>query len=282
MFWAPSSNDYRWTLPSSTARPAAAFGTSITPGNNTMGSWASVISSASVTHDIWGFLININSVAVSATAKDCLVDIGIDPAGGSSYTTIIPTLLASCAAPYNVGSGGVWYFFPLWKKSGCTVAARAQVNNATVGTARVFITLLGDPVHPETTRVGQSVEAIGVDTANSRGTVVTLGTTSDGAWTSLGTTTNKCFFWQVGFGTNDTTMTAAGIHLDIASGDATNKKILIQDSLVTVTTAEQIQNPPLTIGCAANVAAGATIYGRGQSSAATDTQPSIAAYGVTA
>ena len=125
-------------------RPAAAWGTSVTPGNNTYGSYAALISGASVTDDAHGILININSVSTSTAAKDCIVTIGIDPAGGASYTAFIEHLLCSCAGAYasaQCGAGGVNYYFPVRVPSGSSIAAKASVNNATVGTVRVAVTL---------------------------------------------------------------------------------------------------------------------------------------------
>ncbi len=275
--YVPAGNDYRWQLSSQQGvRPAAAYGDTVTPGNNTKGSWVQIFSAAEIANEVWAVLINVNSIAVSAAAKDALVDIGIGGAGAE--VTWLPNLLCSCASPYNVGSGGVWYYFPIGLASGTRISARGQVNNATVGTIRVVMWVFGRPRNPETTRRGWKVEAIGVDTANSRGTVITPGTTSDGAWTLLGATTRRAWWWQQGFGTNDSTMTAAALHLDLSAGTAGGQKMLIEDQVICVTTAEQINNAPFTAGCTGGVASGTNIYGRAQSSAAADTQPSMAAY----
>lgn len=276
-----SANDYRWQLSTQQGvRPAAAYGTVVTPGNNTKGSWAELIDGALVTEDVWFILVNLNSNAVSAAARDTLVDIGIDPSAGTSYVVKIPNLLMAGASRYNVGSGGVWYCFPLHIPAGSSIAARSSVNNATVGTHRCFAILLGAPRRPETTRKGTYIEAFGATEASSRGTTVTPGTTSEGAWTQLGTASRALWWWQVGSAANDASFQAAGIHLDVSAGTASDKKMLIEDLLECRTSGEQQNNAPLTIGCNSNCAPGDNIYGRAQSSAAADTTFSMMAYGV--
>lgn len=282
MLHVPSANDYKWKLSSQQGvRPAAAYGHTITPGNNVMGTYVQLISGASLTDDVYFVVVNINSNAVSAAIRDALVDIGVDPAGGTSYTVKIPYLMGSSAAPYNVSHGGQWYGFPLRIQAGSSIAARAQVNNATVGTMRVLVWVYGQPRRPETTRTGTFVRSFGEVTATSRGTLVTPGTTAEGAWTQLGVaTTEPMWWWQLGYGTADTTMTAAVQHADLGAGSAAAKKVIMEDQQIIITAAEQISNPPFTLGSQEQVATGDIIYGRLQSSAAADTSVSMMAYGL--
>ena len=259
-------------------RPAAALGATVTPGNNAKGSYAAVLTSGDMARDAFGLLININSNAVSAAGRDAIVDIGIDPAGGSSYTVKIPDLLGSCASPYNVGQGGCWYYFPLWIRAGSSVGARASVNNATVGTLRVTATAYGSPRNRKAIRVGTYVEAVGITAASSRGTTVTSGTTAEGAWTSLGTIARDSWWWQLGMGVNDTTMSALAYHADLAVGDASNKTNIIENALVTTTAAEQLGIAPQYVDCQKVAPAGSTVYGRLQCSGTADSALSLAGY----
>ncbi|TXH41018.1 MAG: hypothetical protein E6Q97_38440 [Desulfurellales bacterium] len=259
-------------------RPAATFGASVTPGNNTKGAWAQLLTATS--DAAYGIMVNINSIAATATAKDAIIDIGIDPAGGTTYAVLLPDLLGSCASPYNVG-GGVRYYFPVYVPAGATVAARASVNNATVGTARVNVSLFCRPRRPELLKFGHSVQALGITAGTSSGTTITAGTTAEGAWTSVGTLSNDAWWFQVGYGINDTTMTAAALHVDVAADNA-GKRILIANSLVITTAAEQLSKllPDNPVAQPA-VASGTTIYARAQSSAAVDSANSVAVYAVT-
>lgn len=274
-------------------RPAAAWGTSITPGNNAYGSYASVIAGASVTHDAYGILININSNSVAATIRDALVTIGFDPAGGTSFGGLggvtgreINHLLASCAPTYTLavpGVGGISYFFPLKIPAGTSIGAKASVNNATVGTLRVSCKLFCKPSAPELVRVGSYVKTFGETTASSRGTAFTPGGASEGTYVQLGSAIaaadSPLWYWECGIGIDNTAITANVVHVDVGLGDATNKRIAIDNQWFGMSTNE-------TIGKAAggayqNGAAGDLVYVRGQSGpAGPDTGFTAIAYGV--
>lgn len=272
-------NAFNWRISDIlNTRPAAALGATVTPGNNTKGSYAAVLTSGNVSRDVFGLLININSNAVSAAGRDALVDIGVDPAGGSSYTVLIPDLLGSCAAPYNIGQGGCWYYFPIWVRSGSSIGARASVNNATVGTLRCSITAFGSPRDHRSARVGTKVQAIGITAASSRGTTVTSGTTAEGAWTSLGTLTDAAWWWQIGMGVNDTTMSALSYHADLSVGNASEKTMVIENANITTTAAEQLNMGPNFVDCQKLTPSGSTVYGRLQCSGTADSALSLAAY----
>lgn len=261
-------------------RPAGANqGVSLTPGNNTYGSYVEVVSDTLITQDCYGILININSGATSAAAKDMIVTIGKDESGGTSYSDWISHLYASCCSPMNVNLGGAWYYFPLYIKNGTALAAKASVNNATVGTVRCNIWVFGAPDKPHNLRVGQGVDTIGAVTGSSRGTSVTPGTTSEGTWTSLGSTTKDCFAWQSGFGINNATITALTYFFDIsADNDSTTPNLIQIDNMAVGTTSEQLsftQWPAFK-----EVVAGQTIYGRAQCSGTPVSGCSMMAYGV--
>lgn len=264
-----------------TTRPATALGATVTPVQNAMsGAWASIFSA--LPYDVCGIWVNINSGGSSNAARDLLVDIGVDPAGGTSYVVAIPYLLG-LAAPLaaSVGDGGINYFFPLYIKAGSTVAARASVNNATVGTVRVWCAVWALPANSLNLRLGTRVEAIGIVSASSRGTTVTPGTTSEGAWTDLGTSVNENWWWQAGCGCNDASMTALSHHLDIGLGDASNKDIIIQDQIIRVnTTTESLAWATQMPGCVREYPAGEHVYGRLQCSGTSDSNMSVAAWGL--
>lgn len=274
--------DFRWQLSSyGTTRPAAAFGTAITPGTApTMSAWVNLLTGASMVNDAYGIMININSGSTAATTRNYLVDIGIDNAGGTSYVVKIPFLMGGHAAPYNVGSGGCWYYFPLFIPRGSSIAARAM-GNVTTG-IRVFATVYGQPRRPDVVKTGSEVFSFGQTAATATGTAITLGTTVKGSYVQVGSATSmRLWWWQAGYTCIDTTMTLAAIHLDIAGGTTTtNNKVLAQDIFVNTSASEQINTNPLTSGCFSNLAPSSNVYIRGISSVAADTSTSVMAYGL--
>lgn len=272
-----------------TTRPAAAFGTSITPGNNTFGTAVQV--GADLTVEAWAILIGVNSINLSVNAKDSLTQIGFDFAGGTTfpaspdrYNSI--TLLTSCASPYNFttsGAGvGILYYFPLRIPSGTAILARGSVNNATVGTQNVWWQTWGRPKYPEATRRGCYVESLGIVAGSSRGTVVTPGGASEGTAVSLGTLNSNapCWYWEFGHGINDGSMSNAAIHNDLLMGSSSGPLIL-ENGLVVSSTAESLTKAPsLMYNPIHEVAGGTEIFGRCQSSTTVDAEHNMAAYGV--
>jgi hypothetical protein len=261
-------------------QPAAAYGTSVTPGNNSYGSYASVIAGASVTDDVFGIYIQVCANTTSTAARDTILTIGLDPAGGTSFTDTINHLLVSCAGLYfGAASGpGVSYFFPLFIKAGTSIGAKASVNNATVGTLRCSVRLLCQPSRPELVRVGSFVTTFGDTVASSTGTAVTAGTASEGTYTQLGSAlASPLWFWQLGVGANSGTMENNALHADLGLGDASNKRTIITNDDTFTTSAEALI--ATHVGAYANGATGDLVYGRLQH-AGSGAYYSMMAYGV--
>lgn len=263
-----------------TTRPTATgMGTSVTPAQNAMGSYAQVLTALS--QDVYGLWICINAGTAAGLAKDMLVDIGVDPAGGSSYSVLVQEILCSCSATWNL-QGALYWYFPIFIKAGSTVAARAATNNATVGTVRVWCACYGAPRDPRSVKCGSYVKSYGTVLASSSGTAVTEGTTSEGAWTQLGTVAaaDRPWYWQMGFGINNAAMAAALYHADLSIGDASNKRIVIQDQPYTMFGSESVSSILSCGFCEAPAPPGTLVYGRLQSSTTVQTGVSMAAYGV--
>mgnify|MGYP006871973110 CR=1 FL=1 len=248
----------------------------MTPGNNTMGSYSSaIVSAANMEHDAWWVDIYVSTGSANGAARDTLVDIGMDPAGGTSYGVLIPNLLAPSSSAYAT-FGGIQYSFPLHIPAGAQLAARCSTNGGT-GTPRVAIAVNGFPTRPEMRWKGTAVEALGITAAASRGTTVTPGTTSDGTWTSLGTASFDSSYIEVGFGAHQTTMSAFGFHLDLSHGASGGDVIDMQDALVSTDTSERVTKyAPSQSYC--DIPAGTTVYGRMQCSGTPFSFISMAAY----
>jgi hypothetical protein len=265
-------------------RPSSGMGATVTPGNNTYGSYAQMIAGSSVTDDVYGVWLNFHGILSSGLAKDALVTIGIDAAGGTSYTDWITDILASCASSCGGSStgftgGGCSFYFPVFLRAGASIAAKASVNNATVGTARAHCKLYCKPSLSQQVNPGTFVQTFGATTASSSGTVVTPGTVAEGAWTEIGTLTKPLRWLEYGIGINSATMTANTIHVDVAIGDASNKKVVIQSEYVETNTVELITKYEASYPCVGAV--GAKIYARAQVGPnAADSNVSVCVYGV--
>lgn len=255
-----------------TARPAPSQGTAVTPDVGAKGAWVQVI--ASLSSDTYGLLICINNNNASAASRNTRLDIGVGAA--SSEIVLIPDLIAGNAAAYSVPGSGIWYYFPVAIPAGTRVSARAQ---STVTTSfRVFLQAMQGPFNPSMLKKASFVEVVGM--AWPSGTALTPGTTNKSSWVLLGTTSQRCWWWQIGaqVTSSDTTHNAGIIHLDLAVGNGTDYNLILRDVGLSVTGAEVATMTPLTIGCEFPVPAGSNIYARAQHSATPD-DLLVAAYG---
>lgn len=252
-------------------------GTTVTPGaNDAMGSYAALFGAA-IPFDVYGVMITIRGVQVSGQAKPYLADIGADPAGGTAYGVIIPKLNGCCAPLINTTGvlAGFYYYFPLFIKAGTTLAARAQVGNATAGTSAVVCNVFGKPKRPERHRVGAYVDAIGIDAANSRGTTLTPGTPSLGTAVSLGTLPRSAWWAIQSHAVDDDTMTLQFLtqQLSIGGTDLIAQQSFGSSSLESINP-QELNYPD----CFREMAAGTELFAAGIASIGADANHSGMAY----
>lgn len=280
MLWVPS-NTFGLVILSHDVRPSSTAGASITPAQNAYGSYTSLIAGASVTDDVFGIEILVHDIQVSAQIKDSLTTIGLDAAGGSSFTDFISHLQTGSAGLWGSNSTfGYRYFFPVFIKAGTSIGAKGSTANATVGTQRVLVRLCCRPSRPEMLRVGSFVRTFGEDTANSRGTAVTAGTVAEGAYAQLGSAIadDELWFWQLGMSTEaNAAITSGQVLKDLAIGDASNKRLVITNEIVAMDSGEATD--AINVGEYSSGAAGDLVYARAQSANAVTAMSAIA-YGV--
>lgn len=275
LFNPKGGNSFGLVTPSwGTSRPATSMGTQITPGNGSYGTAGSF--TASLNFDAYGILLNVNTGNTSGVPRALALRIGVDPSGGTSYQYIINDLLAGAAIGMTGGLGGIWYYFPIFIPAGSRVSVAGYQNN----TSGLYVNaqFMQKPSSPEALRIASYCETIGA--TNNAGTAITPGTTSEGSWTLVGTTTKPCWWWQfaVQIDVADTAWNAGNIFCDIAVGDATNKDIILLDQIVNTTGNEQTSSMLSVLGAERDVPAGSSIYARLQHSGTVDTT-TIAAYG---
>jgi hypothetical protein len=270
-------------IDSITARPtSSALGTAVTGSGSidTKSSYQEIFSAAAVTNDVYGIRIACGVLGVNGETRMVLADIATDPAGGTSYSPVINNL---AFMPCNTSFTSAWqYFFPLFIKAGSSIAIRQQCGTASVN-CQYRVWLYCKPTRPESWRVGSFVETIGATTASTTGTAVTPGTTSEGSWTSLGTTTNAVWYWQAGMLIDDTTITANSVYdFDMGVGAVGQSDVVIQGISCYATSGETLSplNTPSMNECIRETSAGSNVYGRAQCSGTADSNVSMIAYGL--
>jgi hypothetical protein len=269
-----------------TTRPGTSYGTSLTPGNNTYPGFVDLMGGTTPYDTYWMDII-VHGVGAAAAAKNALLNIGFDFAGGTTYTDrTINHLLVSCANnASNAGVMGARYSFPLYIPAGTRVGGAGSVNNATVGSMRVAIKLHGKPSRPGLVRAGSYVDTFGATPASSSGTVMTPGTTAEGSWTLLQSgLSNSYWWWECGFGVNDSTMTGGNTYAtDIGVGTSTSAVDPIYEDMMfcTVNTSEMVAHSLLASHeYIADIPASGSlnVYGRMQCSGTSDSAISMAVY----
>jgi hypothetical protein len=174
--------------------PSATPGTAVTGGAaNTDGTTQSCI--AAITHDVEFIEIGITGGVNAATNTSSLVDIFVDPAGGTAWETNprIADLLGGYSSAVGISSllaiGPFHrkYSFPLFIKAGSSIGARLRSPTASLA-QRIAINAYGGNSRPESFWCGQRVESVGIATpGSSLGQTHTPGNTGTfSAWTNLG------------------------------------------------------------------------------------------------
>lgn len=252
-------------------------GVAVTPGNGSKGTYAQLASGANLTRDVWGVWLWISQGSTSTAARPIRLDLGLDPAGGTTYTAKIPDILCGASATYALGMGYV-YYFPLYIKAGTSVGVAAW--GIETATLRVNAKFYGMPTNPGVVRAGQWAETVG--TPSGAGGVSVTPSNSNGTmtWATLGTSVCRNWWWQLSVQCNNGTITALAYRFDLAWGDATNKTMIQQYIPYWFGgTAESAQLLNAQQGFA-DVPAGATLYARGTCSGTAVTGFTALAHGI--
>lgn len=231
---------FNWKYTNQGNPSTTAYGTSVTPGaSNAEGSWQQIASAANIANEVYALTLRVTGGNTTGTQKDHLLDIGIDPAGGTSYTPIVSNLL--CGQSDASSQDGITFVLPLRIPEGASVAVRIQGSNATAGTVIVRAVFYGRPTRPDAVRAGAYSETIGT-ISGSAGVGVTPGSTNaEGSWVSLGTTAKDLWWWQLCVQISNGTTTNKLYHFDLAYGDVTNKVMILENLFwATPGTAERV------------------------------------------
>ena len=277
-------SSFLWTYSNEDANPptTSTVGLSVTPGaSSAEGSWTQIATGGNIANDVYWIWIHVSAGSTNAASKPHLLDVGVDNAGGSSYTAVVSNIVCGAAAAQTAMGAGHYFFFPMYIKSGSSVAVRIQGGNATAGTVRIVAKFYGQPSNPELVPTACYSETIGTIT-NSDGVTFTPGTTADGTWTSLGTTTLNLWWWQLGYQVSNGTITVEGTYIDLAVGDGTNfhqiKRLYHIGGTSEFIGSLRHGNLMFT-ECYCPVKAGSTMYVRGRCSDAPDTGYNAVAVG---
>lgn len=187
--------DWRFAVDNMQSTPNnLSFGTAMTAGaNNADGTAVSLLSA--LAHDVEMVGISVSAFSGVDTVSSVLMDLLIDPAGGTSWAELIPDLMIGYSVQVNLlsttlGNGmPLWYWFPIWIKAGSSVGAMARAAHSSTVTGRVVIFAFGGNRNPGSLWCGQKVTSVGINPSSSQGTSHTAGASgSYSSWANLGST----------------------------------------------------------------------------------------------
>jgi hypothetical protein len=286
MLYIPPS-DFNWSVDNfGSTFSDTGFGTSV-PGAgsaNTKGANTQLLTG--IANDCYGISICFSGGNASGTIRRQLTDLLIDPAAGvggagSSWSVAIANLYANSPCLGADGATGYWYYFPLFIPKGSAIGAAHQDTTIISPALRMGVRLFGLPTRPDLVRVGTRVQTIGAVTGSTSGFSITPGTAALSAYTaSMGTLNNDAWWWQLGVGSNDTSMLTNSYWFDLGADTSSTRLLLSGMRYGVVGSVERaykdafgIYAPPTTA-----VQSGSAIVARAAGMFAPDTSMTVIAY----
>jgi len=275
---AKAITSYPFKLSNLPSTPAATAGLALNPGSgvNQYTAWAQLFSAAQVTSEIQWLLLKIHSSALSAGTTLTSLDIGVDEAGGSSYTVKVQDFVIT-NAPSLIQAGAIELLVPIKIPSGSSVALRAYIGSSPANPIVIGYALGGSDFAPE----GTAFNSFGA--SGNDGTSFTPGNNTWGSWVELGTTAQDLWFWQLGYRVDNSAITAEYTYIQLAWGDASTKNTILtyfHGGATTETIGSRVSVNLLPQNCFAEVPSGSKIYVRGWCNNAPDAGYKAMALGV--
>lgn len=276
MLFPGSPTAYGYTFDNWGAAPSSTPGEVITSGSSgSEGSWVAV--ATAVPSDVYWIYLWI-SANLTGSGITFALDIGVDPAGGSSYSAVISDIIVG-NGPSATQSGRKDYLFPLYAPAGSSIALRAMTSTISGLSPRVAIFLYGEPSNPLAVPRGTISQTFG-SISGSVADTITPGNGSYGSWVDLGACAMPLWWFQMGYQIANNTITAEYTYFELAYGDASNKHLISRD-MHSGTTAESsgfVFGTHLMGYCP--VPAGANIYVRARCNNTPDSGYQVGVIGV--
>lgn len=208
-----------------TSRAGSSLSAAFTSGaNDAKASWTQL--NASLTRDYTGFILQLGQMGQANVTY--LVDVAIGGAG--TEKVIVENIYLSAGGTSYMGED---FLIPVALPKGGRLAIRGQTSNGSnvTSSAQIHGITAAWPDMPGFSKM----EALGADTANSKGTTIDPGGTANtkGAWTQISaSTTDDIAGLLLNFGP-DGVHAAGRLLIDVAIGASSSEQVILEDYVVT-------------------------------------------------
>lgn len=169
---------------------------------NTYGAPVTVLNALTHNSHFLSISLGYDGSTCSTDILCALVNILVDPAGGTSWSTKITSLAHDIlGAPDGSKMSGCSYIFPIYIPAGTSIGAESAFTTTTTAglQVRVLARAVGGPNNPGSWWFGQTVETLGDNTVATLGTSVAVSSGEWSAWTNVGgLTSNRYGHIQLG------------------------------------------------------------------------------------
>ena len=191
-----------------------------------------------------GFFIQAvaKQVRSSGVETKVMCDIGVDPAGGTSYTVYVPNILFGFVDTGNISPAS--FGIPLYIPSGSTIAARIQ-GSVTSETASIGAYVYGGTPSDNPYPVQGLVVDYGTTTSSSSGISPTNASAdTEGAWTEIvASTTHPHRGVSVAVQGADSTLANARLFVDVGVGASSSEVAIFEGIFFNTGGIEQLLGP---------------------------------------
>jgi hypothetical protein len=203
--------------------PAATVGTNFTAAANSGSNGTDTAVLSALAFDCYYFIIGIGGITGANVDGRASLDVRHDPAGGTSWATLISALVCGYSAVPAAGVTGIgfWYHFPLFIPAGTSLGVRSRTSHTSnITSGRVVMYCYGCPNRPDMWWCGSAVESLGISALSSTGTSHTPG--NSGAFSSYASvgsvTTRRYGAIQFGVNGSDASSLAIGYYWEMGYG----------------------------------------------------------------
>ena len=247
---------------------------------HTMGTFVQLFSA--LAFDVYQIDLYVAEINAGTVDTSALLNVGIDAAGGTTYTVLVPDVLIGFAFAGNQFGRGSVAQFPVYIPAGATVAVQIQSIVTGGETAEVGMTVHGGTPDGEPFPKHGLIVAYGVTAASSSGTTPgNANANVKGAWVELtSATTHPHRGLVVSAQGADGVLNNDSYLIDIGIGAVGVEVVLIADIWVVLTGGELVLRPALVFPFRRDVPEGSRLSIRAQVDT-TDSQDNldVAVYG---